>query len=57
MANQFGEQVGDDVAYGQAREALGHINDLSTVQTLANTPIKQRALADERQARAEQSKS
>ena len=57
MANQFGEQVSDDVAYGQARQALGHINDLTTVQGLADTPIKQRALADEQQARAGQSDS
>ncbi|MGW4528351.1 hypothetical protein [Amycolatopsis sp. NPDC004378] len=57
MANQFGEQVSDDVAYGQAREALGHIDDLSTIKNLADTPVKQKALADEQQARTGQSNS
>jgi hypothetical protein len=54
MANQFGEEVPDAQSYGQAREALGHIPDLSTVENLADTPQKQKALADERRARTAQ---
>lgn len=57
MANQFGEQVDDNVAYTQARQALGQISDLSTVQNLADTPIKKAALADERTARTGQNNS
>lgn len=53
MAIQFGEHVPDEVAYQQARGALKHIDDLDTVVPLVqDSEIKQRALDDERAARA-----
>lgn len=52
MANQFGEEVSDNKAYNQARAALKHIADLSGMDVNADTPIKKKALADERASRA-----
>ncbi|WP_370973750.1 hypothetical protein [Amycolatopsis sp. cg9] len=52
MANQFGETVHDSQAYSQARDALDHIDDLDSVEALADTPVKKAALADARRARS-----
>lgn len=55
MANQFGENVDNEVAYTQARGALKFIptEDLPGMQALVNGPVQQKALDDEIAARAE----
>lgn len=52
MPQRFGEEISEQDAYNTARNALTCIQDLSGMDRLADTPIKRKALADERAARA-----
>ncbi len=49
MTKQFGEQVPEEQAYREAREALRFVSaaGLVRLRVLADTPVKRRALVDE----------
>lgn len=53
MPSRFGEEITEQDAYDTAREALQYVSDegLADMDSLAHSPIQQRALADERAAR------
>lgn len=53
MTQRFGEEISEQDAYDTAREALGQMSDegLASMDSLAQGPMQQQALADERAAR------
>lgn len=53
MTQRFGEDISEQDAYDTAREALTHVSDedLASFDSLAQGPMQQQALADERAAR------
>lgn len=53
MTQRFGEEITEQDAYDTAREALSYVSDegLADMDSLADSPIKQQALADERAER------